>query len=146
MPVKRTTVLLLAASLAACEIEPEHGLPLPPEDVGSGGGVSDVAPVTGGDADADAGQPEPDCLDGVAENDLGVGRRCEAGGEACDGTARVSFCSLDFLDGEAVALCTFPCNDSSECGDGAVCAPTPEDPEGTHCWPAACVEEGVGGY
>ncbi len=141
MPVKRAAALLpllLAVAPSGCEMGPSSPLLLPDDTGTDGGPEEDVAATTG---DADAGQPAPDCLEGVADNELGVGRRCEAGGDQCDGTPRVTFCSADFVE-DGPPFCTFPCNDTPECGEGAVCAAPPEDPEGTTiCWPGSCVEE-----
>lgn len=126
---------------AACDVV-DDGSRIPPDGEGGGGEVDDGgSPDAGGDAGGGEGFDSCVAADALG-NDLGVGRHCTPGGDECgEGGLRAGFCTADFLPNRPSAGCTFPCNASEECGEGATCLANEadDDQSGRSCIVTACI-------
>lgn len=103
--------------------------------------VTDAPLDTTADASPEVRDPDANCVKpGTPNNDAGVGGYCETQ-EDCkklDG----GLCTAKYTDDPTAWFCTLPCDDTSQCGFGAICV---ADPLGSGCVPLSCAGPQDGG-
>jgi hypothetical protein len=84
--------------------------------------------------------PSDPCIPACG-NSVNVGQPCTKGGGECGSfdPSRAWACTVDFVDTTALAFCTRPCVDDTDCGEGAVCLGDPDNPSSDKgCVPVSC--------